>query len=55
MNVEKVTVSQPRNNVSLSKLNQHRNLMLKQRGFRVDSKKQFCSEIKILEKQKSLN
>ena len=31
INVEKITVSQRRNNVSLSTLNQRRNLMLKQR------------------------
>ena len=33
MNVEKITVSQRRKNVSLSTLNQRRNLTLKQRCF----------------------
>ena len=37
--VEKITVFQRRNNVSLSTLNQRRNLTLKQRWFWVDSKK----------------
>ena len=39
--VEKITVFQRRNNVSLSTLNQRRNLTLKQRWFWVDSKNNF--------------
>ena len=54
INVEKITVSQRRNNVSLSTLNQRRNLMLKQRWFWVDSKKQICFYNMIPEKSKSL-
>ena len=39
INIKKMTVFQRRNNVSLSTLNQRRNLTLKQRWFWVDSKK----------------
>ena len=39
INIKKMTVFQRQNNVILSKLNQHRNLMLKQHWFWVDSKK----------------
>ena len=39
INIKKMTVFQRRNNVSLSTLNQHRNLTLTQRWFWVDSKK----------------
>ena len=42
INIEKITVFQRRNNVSLSTLNEGRNLTLKQRQFWVDFKKQFC-------------
>ena len=38
INVEKITVFQRRNNVSLSTLNQRRDLTLKQRWFWVDTK-----------------
>ena len=51
--VEKTTVFQRRNNVSLSTLNQRRNLTLKQRWFWVDSKKQTSSDNMMLEKSKS--
>ena len=54
INVEKTTVFQRRNNVSLSTLNQCRNFKLKQRWFWVDSKTQFCSYVMKLEKSKSL-
>ena len=40
--VENITVFQCGNNVSLSTLNQRRNLTFKQRRFWVDSKAQFC-------------
>ena len=53
-NVEMITVFQRRNNVSLSTLNEHRNLTLKQLWFCVDFKKQICSYIMMLEKLKSL-
>ena len=46
-----ITVFESRNNVSLSTLNQRRNLTLKQRLFWVNSKKVFCSYIMILEKK----
>ena len=39
INIKKMTGFQRQNNVILSKLNQHRNLMLKQHWFWVDSKK----------------
>ena len=45
LNIEKITVFERRNNVSLSTLNQRRSFTLKQRWFLVDSKKQFCSHI----------
>ena len=54
INIDGVTVFQRRNNVSLSTLNQRRNLTLKQRWFWVDTKNIFCSYIMILEKLKSL-
>ena len=52
INIEEITVFQSRNNVSLSMLNQRRNLMLKQRWFWVNSKTQFCSYITMVEKSK---
>ena len=54
INVQKVRVFQRRNSVSLSALNQRRNLTLKQCWFYVDSKKQTCSYIMMLENLKSL-
>ena len=54
INIDGVTVFQRRNNISLSTLNQRRNLTLKQRWFWVDTKNIFCSYIMILEKLKSL-
>ena len=54
INVDEVTVFQRRNNVSLSTLNQRRNLTLKQRWFWVDTKNIFCSDIMMLEKLESL-
>ena len=53
-NVERITIFQHWNNVSLSTLNQRWNLTLKH-WFWVGSKKQFCSYIILLEKLKSLN
>ena len=50
INVEKITVFHRRNNVSLTTLNQRRNLTLKQRWLWVDSKTQFCSYFTMLEK-----
>ena len=54
INIDEVTVFQRRNNVSLSTLNQRRNLTLKQRWFWVGTKNIFCSYIMILKKLKSL-
>ena len=51
INIENITVFQRRNNVSLSTLNEGRNLTLKQRRFWVDFKNNFvvilCSYIKL--------
>ena len=54
VNVEKITVFERRNNVTLPTLNQRRCFTMKQRGFWVDSKKQFRSYIMMFEKSKSL-
>ena len=54
INVEKISVFERRNNVTLSTLNQRRSFPLKQRWFWVDSKTQFCSYIMKFKKLKSL-